>query len=86
MFVPRRRLRLLSPKGSANAATARPVYQAAVANLKLAIEESGAELTAGHLPSVLGDVVQITQLFQNLLANAIKFKARERRPTAIDID
>lgn len=56
------------------------VYQAAVANLKLAIEESGAELTAGHLPSVLGDVVQITQLFQNLLANAIKFKARERRP------
>jgi PAS domain S-box-containing protein len=50
------------------------VYQAAVANLSMAIAESGAELNHGPLPLVLGDSVQLTQLFQNLLGNAIKFR------------
>ena len=45
----------------------------ALANLKVAIEESGAKITHDPLPTVLGDEVQLTQLFQNLLGNAVKF-------------
>jgi len=55
------------------------VYQAALENLKSAIEESGAEVTSGPLPLVMGDGIQLVQLFQNLLANAIKFEG-QRRP------
>lgn len=43
-------------------------------NLIEAIKESGAVVTQGPLPTVAGDEVQLTQLFQNLLANAIKFR------------
>jgi signal transduction histidine kinase len=50
------------------------IYQAAVANLKAAIEESDAVLTSGTLPAVMGDSAQLIQLFQNLLANAVKFR------------
>jgi light-regulated signal transduction histidine kinase (bacteriophytochrome) len=55
------------------------IYEAVVANLKIAIEETGAVLTSGPLPTVMGDDVQLLQVFQNLLANAIKFQ-RENRP------
>jgi len=50
------------------------IYQAATANLQVAINESGAVLTTDLLPTVLGDQLQLIQLFQNLLANAIKFR------------
>jgi signal transduction histidine kinase len=46
----------------------------ALANLKVAIEESGAEITHDPLPTVPGDIVQLTQLFQNLIGNAVKFR------------
>lgn len=46
----------------------------ALANLKMAIEESGAEITHDPLPMVMGDAVQLTQLFQNLIGNAVKFR------------
>jgi signal transduction histidine kinase len=50
------------------------VFNAAVANLKVAIEESGAVITHDPLPLVRADVVQLTQVFQNLVGNAIKFR------------
>ena len=43
-------------------------------NLGLAVEESGALLTHDRLPTVVGDGVQLVQLFQNLLANAIRYR------------
>ena len=46
----------------------------ALANLTVAIEESKAEITHDELPAVLGDEVQLTQLFQNLVGNAVKFR------------
>jgi light-regulated signal transduction histidine kinase (bacteriophytochrome) len=46
-------------------------------NLNEAIRESGAVVTQGPLPIVDGDQVQMIQLFQNLIANAIKFRSRE---------
>jgi hypothetical protein len=45
--------------------------------LKVAIQESGALITREPLPVVLADPGQLAQLFQNLLANAIKFRGRD---------
>jgi PAS domain S-box-containing protein len=65
-------------RGEALAPTdTRRVFDVACANLMRAIEDSGAEVTSGELPSVLGDQSQLVQLFQNLLSNAIKFRRSE---------
>jgi PAS domain S-box-containing protein len=44
-----------------------------LAGLKLAINESDAVVRHDPLPTVMGDSLQLDQLFQNLLANAMKF-------------
>jgi PAS domain S-box-containing protein len=49
------------------------VLEQVLANLKMAIEESGAMITHEALPTVMADGSQLLQLFQNLVANAIKF-------------
>ncbi|MGE5235654.1 MAG: sensor histidine kinase [Acidobacteriota bacterium] len=46
----------------------------AVANLKATIEETGGKVEWGALPTLLADSAQMTQLFQNLIGNAIKFR------------
>lgn len=46
----------------------------ALANLRTAIEESGAAVTHDPLPELTADGQQLTQLFQNLIGNAIKFR------------
>jgi light-regulated signal transduction histidine kinase (bacteriophytochrome) len=51
------------------------VLNDALANLRQAIQESGAAITHDPLPTVAGDAVQLGQLFQNLIANAIKFRS-----------
>ncbi len=43
-------------------------------NLQLKVNESGAEIVADPLPVVMADDVQLLQLFQNLISNAIKFQ------------
>lgn len=48
----------------------------ALENLELAIEESGANITADELPTCLADQSQLTLLFQNLVSNAIKYRAQ----------
>ena len=49
------------------------------ANLTAAIEESGAIVAVGAMPTVLADGTQMEQLFQNLIGNAIKYRG-ERTP------
>ena len=46
----------------------------ALVNLRSAIEESGALITRDPLPTVSADPTQLTQLFQNLVGNAIKYQ------------
>jgi signal transduction histidine kinase len=48
-----------------------------------AIQESGAVVTHGELPAVWADRSQMTQVFQNLIGNAIKFRGKE--PPAISV-
>ena len=48
--------------------------QQALANLRGAAEESGAQVTHDPLPTVLADEGQLIQLFQNLVGNAIKYQ------------
>jgi PAS domain S-box-containing protein len=55
------------------------VLERVLAGLKLAIGESGATVSHDPLPTVLCDDVQLGQVFQNLLVNAIKFR-RETPP------
>jgi len=50
----------------------------AVANLRLTIDESDADVTWHDLPTVVVDPGQMVQLFQNLIGNAVKFRGRER--------
>jgi len=50
------------------------VVHAAIDNLKGAIAESGAAVTVGLLPRIVGVRMQLTQLMQNLVGNAIKFR------------
>ena len=49
----------------------------ALANLRVAIEESGAFVTHDMLPVVMVDGTQLIQLFQNLVGNAIKYRREE---------
>ena len=56
------------------------VVSAALRNLQVAIEESGASIDTGPLPALWADQGQLTQVFQNLLANAIKFRKVEECP------
>ncbi len=53
------------------------VLQNALANLEVAIHESGAKITHDKMPAAQVDASQFTQLFQNLISNALKFCAAE---------
>jgi len=58
----------------------------AVADLRIAIEESGARVTRGPLPMVMADGMQMNHLFQNLIANAIKFHGKEPPQVRIEAE
>lgn len=51
------------------------IVERAMRSLSTAIDASKAKVEVDILPPVLGDEVQLGQLFQNLIGNAIKFRA-----------
>ncbi|HET6339947.1 MAG TPA: ATP-binding protein [Polyangiales bacterium] len=54
-----------------------------LSDMRAAIQDSGAQINYGSLPIVLVDPIQLTQLFQNLIHNAIKFRRED--PPRIDL-
>ncbi len=53
------------------------VLAKALLNLQVAIAESGAIVTSDPLPTVVAEEVMLTQLFQNLISNSIKYRGEE---------
>jgi PAS domain S-box-containing protein len=53
-------------------------------SLSTELAASGATLTIGDLPSVWADTIKLTQVLQNLVGNALKFRSPDR-PIAIDV-
>ncbi len=47
----------------------------AQSNLAVLIDETGAEIQVGRLPTVMANKVELVQLFQNLMGNAIKYRS-----------
>jgi PAS domain S-box-containing protein len=52
----------------------------ATMNLQTVMEETKATVTHDHLPIVMADHVQLVQLFQNLISNAIKYRKPQEPP------
>jgi PAS domain S-box-containing protein len=53
------------------------ILQTVLIDLQVAIDQSQAKISADTLPQVQADPVQMSQLFQNLISNAIKFRRQE---------
>ncbi len=45
--------------------------------LEPVIKETGAQITFGELPEIVADATQLRQLFQNLVANSLKFRGED---------
>lgn len=48
--------------------------------LELRVRETSAEIDCASMPEITGDAVLITQLYQNLVSNALKFVPVDRKP------
>lgn len=64
--------RISAPSADVNLADC---LENALFSLQAAREESGAEITADELPTIHGEAPLLTQLLQNLIGNAIKFRS-----------
>jgi chemotaxis family two-component system sensor kinase Cph1 len=56
------------------------VLRLAIMNLAASISSSSAEISNDKLPTVSADPDQLTQLFQNLLGNSIKYRTPDKPP------
>jgi light-regulated signal transduction histidine kinase (bacteriophytochrome) len=59
------------------------LVQTAQANLRVAIDETKAQIDIGPLPTINADGPQLVLVFQNLIGNAIKFRGSE--PPSIEV-
>jgi light-regulated signal transduction histidine kinase (bacteriophytochrome) len=56
----------------------------ALSNLEIMIKEKNAGVEIGDLPTIKADRVQMVQLFQNLIQNALKFN-RDSQPPRVKV-
>ena len=69
--------RAKAPSHTATLLDSHAVLGEALRNLQSTIHESPAMVTSGELPVVRAEGTQLAQVFQNLIANAIKFHAAD---------
>jgi hypothetical protein len=61
----------------------RSILDQVLANLEAVIEENRAQVTSDPLPTLRANETELTQLLQNLISNAIKF--RTERPAVVHV-
>jgi signal transduction histidine kinase len=76
---------LLNYSRTARASELKPVdlnsiMTTVLANLRTAIETTGARITVDRLPTLTADPTGMLQLLQNLVGNAVKFRREGQRP------
>ncbi len=59
------------------------IVRAVVSDLEITIEQTNAEVEVRDLPTIQADPVQMRQLFQNLISNALKFQKLGDLPRVI---
>jgi PAS domain S-box-containing protein len=64
-------------EGSPPTVDAGEVLRTVLKNLGAAIQETGATVQAAELPPVAMHELRLTQLFQNLISNALKYRSKE---------
>ena len=67
-------------RGEQAAVDLQAVFDSVVDGFQMLIAENKAEVTSGKLPLVVGDASQLTNVFSNLIANAIKYRHPDRAP------
>ncbi|MGV3560677.1 sensor histidine kinase [Larkinella arboricola] len=72
--------RISTQKESMDAVSLNRVIDSVLTDLELTIGETGAIIDVDRLPTIHGDALQLGQLFQNLLSNALKFRQTGRSP------
>lgn len=60
------------------------IVSGVLSDLETRIEETQSSVIVGHLPTLDADALQMRQLFQNLIGNALKFR-RSEEPLKIEI-
>ena len=62
------------------------VMEQVLVNLSVTINDTRARVTYEDLPTVKGDPTQLTQLLQNLVSNAIKFRGDDRPEVHVSVE
>ncbi|MEZ0607055.1 PAS domain-containing protein [Fibrella sp. WM1] len=72
--------RISTQRDTSAAVSLDEIVNRALSTLELTIQETGAQLQVDPLPVISGDALQLGQLFQNLLSNALKFHQPDTPP------
>jgi PAS domain S-box-containing protein len=62
------------------------IFNKAISNLQIAIEDKDAVVTHDPLPTILADGTQMLQLFQNLIGNGLKFQDNKRPEVQVSVE